>query len=290
MLFRRKLKHKCELTKSMPFLQMGIIPGAWHPDGSEEKDTEKNISRWSDSNRYSFNDIDIRNIWSLISDNTFLVRDSNGDSYSVYFDIENHIFEIYNNGFFLSEFETFFSSYLNSRSKSNNHDYYHYMYDTKSGWSNHINSCIDSYLRFEISIHSYILGDTENYSNSYISSFICSEGVSNSENRNSSIRTDGNSRDFNIRGRSNDFDINKKYKNLWVQCENCYGLNYKKFFRSKMNICEQCGYHLKMSSSDRIELLIDRGTWDPMDEDMVSMDPIEFHSEEEPYKDRIDSY
>ncbi|KAJ6812529.1 uncharacterized protein M6B38_147995 [Iris pallida] len=57
-----------------------------------------------------------------------------------------------------------------------------------------------------------------------------------------------------------------------------------------MNICEQCGYHLKMSSSDRIELLIDQGTWDPMDEDMVFMDPIEFYSEEEPYRDRIHSY
>ncbi|KAL2526498.1 acetyl-CoA carboxylase carboxyl transferase subunit beta [Abeliophyllum distichum] len=45
-----------------------------------------------------------------------------------------------------------------------------------------------------------------------------------------------------------------------------------------------------MSSSDRIELSIDPGTWDPMDEDMVSLDPIGFHSEEEPYKDRIDSY
>ncbi|KAD4887915.1 hypothetical protein E3N88_19987 [Mikania micrantha] len=51
-----------------------------------------------------------------------------------------------------------------------------------------------------------------------------------------------------------------------------------------MNLCEQCGYHLKMSSSDRIELSIDPGTWEPMDEDMVSLDPIEFHSEEEPYK------
>ncbi|KAH1188378.1 Cytochrome f (chloroplast) [Glycine soja] len=45
-----------------------------------------------------------------------------------------------------------------------------------------------------------------------------------------------------------------------------------------------------MGSSDRIELSIDSGTWNPMDEDMVSLDPIEFHSEEEPYKDRIDSY
>ncbi|RYR34350.1 hypothetical protein Ahy_A10g049175 [Arachis hypogaea] len=48
-----------------------------------------------------------------------------------------------------------------------------------------------------------------------------------------------------------------------------------------MNICEHCGYHLKMRNSDRIELSIDPGTWNPMDEDMVSMDPIEFHSEEE---------
>nr|YP_009571525.1 acetyl-CoA carboxylase carboxyltransferase beta subunit [Mirabilis jalapa]QBC68231.1 acetyl-CoA carboxylase carboxyltransferase beta subunit [Mirabilis jalapa] len=57
-----------------------------------------------------------------------------------------------------------------------------------------------------------------------------------------------------------------------------------------MSICEQGGYHLKMSSSDRIELLIDQGTWNPMDEDMVSTDPIEFNSEEESYKDSIDSY
>ncbi|GAA0152459.1 hypothetical protein LIER_10938 [Lithospermum erythrorhizon] len=87
-----------------------------------------------------------------------------------------------------------------------------------------------------------------------------------------------------------DLDVSQKYKHLWVQCGNCYGLNYKKSLKSKMNICEQCGFHLKMSSTERIELLIDPGTWEPMDEDMVSLDPIEFHSEEEPYKDRIDSY
>ncbi|KAK1264680.1 hypothetical protein QJS04_geneDACA010522 [Acorus gramineus] len=45
-----------------------------------------------------------------------------------------------------------------------------------------------------------------------------------------------------------------------------------------------------MSSSERIELLIDPGTWDPMDEDMVSVDPIGFHSEDEPYRDRYDAY
>nr|YP_009141872.1 acetyl-CoA carboxylase carboxyl transferase beta [Xerophyllum tenax]AIW56426.1 acetyl-CoA carboxylase carboxyl transferase beta [Xerophyllum tenax] len=292
MLFNEKLEHRCRLSKSMD-----SSDAIGHTSGSEEpvkNDTGKNIPSWSNSGSYTFSNVDflfdIRNIWSFISDDTFLVRDSNGDSYSVYFDIENQIFEIDNDSFFLGELESFFSNYLNSGSNSNNHYYYHYMYDTQSSWTNHINSYIDSYLRFEVSINSSISGGTDNSSDSYIYSFICTESVSGSESGSSSIRTNSNGSDFNIRGRSSDFDINKKYRHLWVQCENCYGLNYKKFFRSKMNICEQCGYHLKMSSSDRIELSIDPGTWDPMDEDMVSMDPIEFHSEEEPYRDRIDSY
>nr|ARO74621.1 acetyl-CoA carboxylase beta subuniy [Vatica odorata] len=82
----------------------------------------------------------------------------------------------------------------------------------------------------------------------------------------------------------------EKYRHLWVTCENCYTNNYKRLFKSKMYICEQCGYHLKMSSSDRIELSIDPGTWAPMDEDMIPIDLVEFHSEEESYSDRLDSY
>nr|QUS62649.1 acetyl-CoA carboxylase beta subunit [Alocasia fornicata] len=301
MFFNEELEHKYRLSKSMDSL--GPIR---YSSGSEDpviNDMDKNVSSWGDSGSCNFSSVehffDIIDIWSFISDDTFLVRDSNGDSYSIYFDIENQIFEIDNDSTFLNELESSFSSYLNlsymsnymsNGSKSSSRYYYHYMYDTQSSWNNYINSCIDSYLRSEISIDSYISGGTHNYSDSYVYSFICNESISDSESRNSSMRTSVNSTDFNIRGRSNDLDLNKKYKQLWVQCENCYGLNYKKFFKSKLNICEQCGYHLKMSSSERIELLIDPGTWDPLDESMVSADPIEFHSEEEPYRDRIDFY
>nr|UXC96200.1 acetyl-CoA carboxylase carboxyltransferase beta subunit [Parahellenia malipoensis] len=283
MLSNEKLEHRYGLSKLMDSLD-----GIGHTSRSEQpilNDTEKRVPGWNHSGNYSFNNVDylfdIRDIWSLISDDTFLVRDSNGDSYSVYFDIENQIFEVDNDSSFLSELEKKISSYLNGGSKKKNHYYYHYMYDTQSSWNNHINSSIDSYLHFEVevSITSSISSSTNNYSDHYIYNFICTENIN--ESSRSSIRT---------RKNFNDFDLNKKYRHLWVQCENCYGLNYKKFFRSKMNICEQCGYHLKMSSSDRIELSIDPGTWDPINEHMVSMDPIEFHSEEEPYRDRIDSY
>nr|YP_010447643.1 acetyl-CoA carboxylase beta subunit [Lactoris fernandeziana]DAZ89777.1 TPA_asm: acetyl-CoA carboxylase beta subunit [Lactoris fernandeziana] len=298
MLFNEELEHwrGLRLKKAMCSL-VHPIGNTSESEDSIIKDTDKNIPSWSDSGGSSCNNVDylfdVRDILSFISDDTFLVRDSNGNSYSVYFDIENMIFEIDNESSFLSELESSFSNYLNSGSQSNNRDYDCYMYDNKYSWNNHINSCIDSYLRSEITMGRYISSgnDNDNDSDSYIYGYICnSESLSGSDSGSFSITTSDNDNDFHISERSNDVDINQKYKHLWVQCENCYGLNYKKFFRSKMNICEQCGYHLKMSSSDRIELSIDPCTWDPMDEDMVSIDPIEFQSEEEPYKDRIDSY
>uniref|UniRef100_UPI0030E57D41 AccD n=1 Tax=Senna italica TaxID=346974 RepID=UPI0030E57D41 len=302
MLFNRELEYRCGLSKSMD--SFGPIENQ-NTSVSEDPiitDMDKNIQSWSDSDNSSYSNVDylvgVGNIRNFISDDTFLVRDSNRDSYSIYFDIENQIFEIDNDHSFLSELESFFysyknSSYLNNVSKSDDPDYDHYMYDTKYSWNNHINNCIDSYLRSQICIDSYILGDSDKYNDSYFYSYICGKGRNSSQSESSSIITRTNdTSDSNLTRRksSNDLDETKKYRHLWIQCENCYGLNYKKLLKSKMNICEHCGYHLKISSSDRIELSIDPGTWNPMDEDMVSADPIEFHLEEETYKDRIDSY
>nr|QCT81888.1 AccD [Protea caffra subsp. kilimandscharica] len=294
MLSNEELEHRCGLSKSM-----GRLGAIGNTGGSEDpviNDMDKNIHSCSNVDHL----FGVRDIRSFFSDDAFLVRDSNGN---IYLDIENEIFEIDNDPSFLSELESSFSSYrdsnyLNNRSKSdsNNQYYDRYVYDTKYSWNNYINSCIENYLHSEINIDSYssISSGNDNYSDSYIYSYICSESEINIESGSYSIRTSTstNGSDFNINIKEgyDDLDRNQKYRHLWVQCENCYGLNYKKFFKVKMNICEQCGYHLKMSSADRIELTIDPGTWDPMDEDMVSMDPIEFHSEEEPYKERIDSY
>lgn len=302
MLFNRELESRCGLSKSMD--SFGPIENTSVSEDPILTDMDKNIQRWSDSDNSSYSNVDylvgVENIWNFISDDTFLVRDSNRDSYSIYFDIENQIFEIDNDHSFLSELESFFYSYknfsyLNNVSKSDDPDYDHSMYDTKYSWNNHINNCIDSYLRSQICIDGYILGDSDKYNDSYIYSYICGKGKGRnlSERRNSSIITRTNPTSDSAltrRESSNHLEETKKYRHLWIQCENCYGLNYKKVLKSKMNICEHCGYHLQMSSSDRIELLIDRGTWNPMDEDMVSGDPIKFRSEEELYKDRIYFY
>nr|YP_009584556.1 acetyl-CoA carboxylase beta subuni [Viola mirabilis]YP_010424964.1 acetyl-CoA carboxylase carboxyltransferase beta subunit [Viola acuminata]QBL56665.1 acetyl-CoA carboxylase beta subuni [Viola mirabilis]QKY60328.1 AccD [Viola mirabilis]QLI41872.1 AccD [Viola mirabilis]USL46035.1 acetyl-CoA carboxylase carboxyltransferase beta subunit [Viola acuminata] len=295
MLSNGGIESRCRLSKSMDSLDP--LENTHISEHLVLNDTEKNILSCSTrDNRNVDRLVGVGDIRTFSADDTFLVRDSNNrDSYSIYLDIENQVFEIDNDHFFLNELESSFysywnSSYLNNGPRSADSRYDHYMYDTNYSWNNYINSCIDSYLRSQIWIDSYILSSSEHYNESYLYNHICDQSRNCSENKSSGLRTGTNSIDLTLRESSNDLDVTQKYRHLWVQCEICYGLNYKKFLKSRMDICEQCGYHLKMSSSDRIELSIDPGTWNPMDEDMLSLDPIEFHSEEEPYKDRIDSY
>jgi len=85
------------------------------------------------------------------------------------------------------------------------------MYDTKSSLNNHINSCIDSYLHSKMRIDNSVLSDSDNYSDNYI--------------------FDGNQTTTKTNGRDKNLEVTKKYRNLWIQCENCYELNYKKLLK-----------------------------------------------------------
>jgi hypothetical protein len=70
-------------------------------------------------------------------------------------------------------------------------------------------------------------------------------------------------------------DVFAPFGHLWTMCENCETSIYKQYAQKNKYICQHCGYHLRMESFDRIESLIDAGTWDSMDENMVSIDPYD---------------
>nr|YP_010428189.1 acetyl-CoA carboxylase beta subunit [Hydnora esculenta]USN93638.1 acetyl-CoA carboxylase beta subunit [Hydnora esculenta] len=69
-----------------------------------------------------------------------------------------------------------------------------------------------------------------------------------------------------------------KFKHLWILCDNCEDLNYKKNCRENFFVCETCGIHLKINSWERINLLLDQKTWNPFkeDENLFVVDPIDF--------------
>jgi acetyl-CoA carboxylase carboxyl transferase subunit beta len=75
-------------------------------------------------------------------------------------------------------------------------------------------------------------------------------------------------------------------KGLWTRCDKCGVILYVKHLKEHHHICFGCNYHLKMTSAERVEHLIDPGTWRPLDELMSAVDPLEF-ADQKPYPDRV---
>ncbi len=66
---------------------------------------------------------------------------------------------------------------------------------------------------------------------------------------------------------------------LWTRCDHCGVILYIKHLKENQRVCFGCGSHLQMNSIERIENLIDAGTWRPFDETVSPCDPLEFRDQ-----------
>lgn len=83
--------------------------------------------------------------------------------------------------------------------------------------------------------------------------------------------------------------IDKKVKipeGLWVKCENCKEIVYKKEIEKNLKVCPKCNYHFRICAIERLELIVDEGSFVEIDADVTSADPLNF-KDTIPYKDRI---
>jgi acetyl-CoA carboxylase carboxyl transferase subunit beta len=65
---------------------------------------------------------------------------------------------------------------------------------------------------------------------------------------------------------------------LWLKCEGCEALLYKKELERNMRVCPNCGFHYKVSARERLEQLADAGSFAEFAADLTSGDPIGFPS------------
>jgi acetyl-CoA carboxylase carboxyl transferase subunit beta len=73
---------------------------------------------------------------------------------------------------------------------------------------------------------------------------------------------------------------------LWVKCDNCKEIVYKKEIDKNLSVCPKCNYHFRISARDRLKLLVDEGSFIEFDENLVSLDPLNFNDKIS-YKDRL---
>ncbi len=73
---------------------------------------------------------------------------------------------------------------------------------------------------------------------------------------------------------------------LWSKCPSCDALTYSKDLKTNVQVCPDCGYHNRTTCEERLEQLIDLGTWIPLDTKLVSGDPLGF-VDRQSYRDRV---
>lgn len=76
---------------------------------------------------------------------------------------------------------------------------------------------------------------------------------------------------------------------LWTKCEACGVMTYTKDLRANQMVCLECNHHIRVYSNERIRQLADAGTWVPMDERLISSDPLKFRDRKS-YSDRLREY
>ncbi len=75
---------------------------------------------------------------------------------------------------------------------------------------------------------------------------------------------------------------------LWTKCSNCGEVIISKEIEKNLNVCTKCGHHFRISARQRFDLLLDSGSFVEYDQNMVSVDSLEF-KDSKSYQDRINA-
>lgn len=74
---------------------------------------------------------------------------------------------------------------------------------------------------------------------------------------------------------------------LWLRCPGCNNLIFRKEAEKRQNVCPQCDHHFYVSARERLNQLLDDGTFDELDAELRPTDPLEFKDKKNRYADRL---
>lgn len=75
---------------------------------------------------------------------------------------------------------------------------------------------------------------------------------------------------------------------LWTKCPSCSEVILTKDIEKNLNVCPKCLHHFRISARQRLDILLDAGTFAEYDQDLVSIDFLQF-KDSKSYQERINA-
>jgi acetyl-CoA carboxylase carboxyl transferase subunit beta len=74
---------------------------------------------------------------------------------------------------------------------------------------------------------------------------------------------------------------------LWLKCERCAQMIYRKELEARARVCPACDFHFTLPGRERIEKIVDEGTWEERFAEIAPMDRLEF-VDKVPYGEKLE--
>jgi len=82
-------------------------------------------------------------------------------------------------------------------------------------------------------------------------------------------------------------DKRVRTEGLWLKCESCGQIIWKKTLDENMQVCPKCEHHFRLDARARMAMLFDEGSYEEMDAELVSTDPLHFE-DSKTYANRLE--
>ena len=73
---------------------------------------------------------------------------------------------------------------------------------------------------------------------------------------------------------------------LWIKCESCGAMLFRKEFEQRLRVCGTCGYHFTLPARERIALTADAGTFEELWPNLMAQDLLGFN-DRVPYGEKL---
>jgi acetyl-CoA carboxylase carboxyl transferase subunit beta len=85
-----------------------------------------------------------------------------------------------------------------------------------------------------------------------------------------------------------DSERHVRTEGLWLKCDNCSQVIWRKALEESLQVCPKCDFHFKIDAATRLRMLFDEGKYEEFDRGLVSTDPLGF-KDSKTYKERLEA-
>jgi acetyl-CoA carboxylase carboxyl transferase subunit beta len=98
----------------------------------------------------------------------------------------------------------------------------------------------------------------------------------------------GNIKSPKIKDKSAALRTNRVPEGMWDKCKSCGEILEQKNLRENLYVCPECSFHMRVGARERIEMLLDEGSFVEHDQGLYSSNPLEFF-DLKPYPERLEA-